>query len=331
MKESLNNGFALVLTLWVLAIISVLILTFGLSVNLSLKNATYMKDSIEGRGYTIAALNRLQLEIVYPPDRNKEKSKKKDSSSDNKKTSDTNEKTDSKDTSKSDSKDSGMSEKDKIKARKKAEWYFDILGTWYVEIEDWTVERERRSGTLASEIVVCVITAEDAKFDLKKIKEVEKLSEYSGILENIKNKFEEDKKFTLTCVPQLLMIEDVEGENYDGDGGDLKGLKNVLTTFSDGKVYVNTAVSESLTMIPGIDGNTAESIADQSECLSNIDELTSFIGTINEKDKKKIEKWLKFVPEYFRIKAYRSVNGIDELSEIVISIKNGKIETLLLK
>jgi hypothetical protein len=332
MKGSANDGFALVLTLWVLAIISVLILTFSLSVNLSLKNAAYMKDSIEGRGYTIAALNRLKLEVVYPPDKKKSKSKKDEKNSSDKSTSDSKSQDKSKDNTGDDSKKGKMSVEDKEKAKKRAEWYHKMLGKWYVEVEDWTVDRERRMNATSAELIVCEITAEDALFDLKKIKDIEKLGEYpEDILQNIKNKLKDDKKFALTCVPQLLIIDGVEGENYDGDSRDLKGLKNILTTFSDGKVYVNTAPSEALSMIPGLDGSVAESIAENTECLSSFDEVSDLIGSIEEKDKKKIEKWLKFVPEYFRIKAYRSVNGIDELSEVVVSIKDGKTETLLLK
>ena len=332
MNHKLNHGFALIFTLWVLAIISVLILTFTLSVNLSIKNATYMKDTIEGKFYTISALNRLKLEIIYPPDKQKGKSKKDEKSSDKNSSSNKNDQKSNEDKSNSDSGDKKTSKEDKEKAKKRAEWYYKVLGTWYIEIEDWTVDRERRMNALNSELVVCKITAEDALFDLKKIKDVEKLAEYpDDILENIKNEFNENKKFSLTCVPQLLTIDGVEGENYDGDGQDLKGLKNILTTFSDGKVYVNTAKSEALSMIPGVSGSSAEALADNTECISDFDEVKPLIGSIDEKDKKNLEKWLKYVPVYFRIKAYRNVNGIDELSEVVISIKDGSVETLLLK
>ena len=354
-----SSGFALIMTLWVLAIISVLLLTFSMSVNLSIKNASFLKDNIEGEGLTIAAVNRLKTAIVYPKDRNKaEKSdndKKDDSSansnssessnsssnnsrnkSSSNNTSNNNSSSNSSSKNSSSSSDSGSEKKEDPKTKeenkKRAEWYYKILGKWYIYTDDWRATREKELNTDPSQYILCEITAEDGKFDLKKINDVESLVGYpESILQNIKDKLKEDKKFTFTCVPQLLMINGVSGENYDGDGRDIKGLKNVLTTFSDGKVYINNTGSTALAFIPGMDPGAAQTIADNDQLISNFDELKQLIGTVDENTKKKMEKWLKFIPEYFKIRAYRNVSGVDEVTEAVISIKNGQIELLSLK
>ena len=125
------------------------------------------------------------------------------------------------------------------------------------------------------------------------------------------------------------MIDGVSGENYDGDGSSLKGLKNDLTTFSDGKIYINEANAEVLSLIPGMDASSAESVATAHECFTGMNDISALFDGANHQNK--IKQWLKFVPDYFRIIACKKVGGVNEISETVIKLKNGQIKTMLLK
>ena len=337
-----SRGFALVMTLWVLAILSSLLITFALSVNLSVKNAAYLKDSVYGKEIAKAAINRINASLVYPKDRNKakdDKSKKKgdDSSSSSSKSSSNNSSSSSGSNSSNsrdnnDSKQSEKSEKDKEEDIKRAEWYYKALGKWYVYLKDWRAVRDRDASSSLDEYVVCNIYAEDSKFDVKSINKVKSFDKYSDtILENIKEKFKKDKKYKITCVQQLLTIDGVKGENFDGDGRDMKGLRNILTAFSNGKVYVNKANAGALELVPGLDSSAARSIAEYDDLIYDSDKLKEVMGMISGNSKKTVKKWLQFIPEYFRIKAKYYSNGMSESAEAVVKIKDGEFSIVSLK
>ncbi|MCF7791059.1 MAG: hypothetical protein K9L78_01495 [Victivallales bacterium] len=315
-----NNGFALVLTLWILAIITTLLITFTLSVNLSIKNAQYLKEEIVDNALLTAAVNRLKPEIVYPGDRNK-KSRKKDSAENN----------NSPDDNQQNNKN-GKNKPSSQNNKNRAEWYYRVLGKWYVYIDDWSVSRDKKLNIDSDKYILCIVTAEDAKFDLRKFGDLKKIPNYSDeILQNIKTKIKEEKNFRFTCVPQLLTVNGVYGEQYDGDSMRLKGLKNILTTFSDGKIYANTACSQALALVPELDISTAETIARNNECIYDFKGLKELIGMGIKNNKNKLKKWLKFIPKYFKIKAYSNDQEIVQYKEAVVGIEDGSLKLLALK
>lgn len=80
-------------------------------------------------------------------------------------------------------------------------------------------------------------------------------------------------------ISELLLVKGVTGEMYTGQGSGKKsaapkgfgsspfedngyafGLKDVFTTFSDGRININTADANVLQLIPGVDAATAEAI-----------------------------------------------------------------------
>ena len=64
-----DEGLALILTLWVLMILSVLILTYTMSVNSNIKNASYLKDKIQASAYAEGALYLVAVNLIMPDDK----------------------------------------------------------------------------------------------------------------------------------------------------------------------------------------------------------------------------------------------------------------------
>ena len=325
-----DKAFALILTLWVLAILSVMLLTFAFAVNLNVKNATYIKSGITDGNIAMGAIDRVMVELIYPED--KKNSKSSDSKSSDSKSSDS-KSSDSKssDSSSNSSNNDSSKAEDKEAKKKRANWYYEVLGKWYVDTKDWSVSRDKSYSLDDSELVLCVVSAEDSKFPLSKINDIKSMPQYpESIITNMKEKAKEDKKFSLRCVSQLLTIDGVEGEVYDGDGRSMLGFKNIFTNFSDGKIYVNSTNSSVLSFIPDMEVSNAESIASNSgECISDAEQLGDLIGS-GANVKKIAEKWLKFEPEYFRITAYRDIDGDEISSEAVVSVKNTEIKVVFL-
>ena len=194
-----NRGFALVLTLWVLMILSVLMLTYSMSVNSNIKNATYLKDKILASTYADSALALIAVKLMPPKkDKSKKSGKGAGAQSDSADASDTGgaSNTSSTDTSNTDNtggsqaatgttgSSSGQSGT-KVDPKQVEESY-KKLGKWYVNSRDWSVSRQKPPGEDDEENIVidktkfrrpkivCEVSAEDAKFPLNSITKLKK-------------------------------------------------------------------------------------------------------------------------------------------------------------
>ena len=396
-----EEGFALILTLWVLMILSVLILTYSMSVNSNIKNASYLKDKMQASAYAEGVLYLAAVNLIYPDD----DKKKSDSSIGDSSGTDDSSNSSSTDSNSTDGKSNTESNKTAKVDPKQVEWYYEKLGRWHIDPKKWTISKDEISGNnvFAGEnpnivMLVCEVFAEDAKFPLNKItqfKEAPTATDMSPVvfsaikdyLKKIKKKQgstsssgtgsgsntdsntnsdstsgasgtgttsntgsgtssgsdstqgqssdktkDEDKDSygSFTCVEQLLEVDNVDADVYDGSIG-TPGLKDIMTVFSDGKVYVNKAKENVLSMVPGISSGAAGQIASQAATgnyLKSFDDLNSMIGA-NSADTSKAEKWLTLIPKYFRIKAKATVHGITCIAECVVKVEKNNIEFVL--
>lgn len=136
---------------------------------------------------------------------------------------------------------------------------------------------------------------------------------------------------SFSCVEQLLEVNNVDSDTYDGSTG-MSGLKDTMTVFSDGKIYINKAKEKVLAMIPGISSGAAGQMASQvatGNYLKSFDNLNSMIGA-NSADTSKAKKWLSLIPKYFRIRATAIVNGIMCTAECVAKVEKNNIEFVLM-
>jgi len=126
-------------------------------------------------------------------------------------------------------------------------------------------------------------------------------------------------------------VKNIDTDVYDGTKGKT-GLKNTMTVFTDGKVYVNTAKEAALALIPGISSGAAGEIASQAATgsyLKSFEDLNSMIGA-NTADTSKAKKWLTLIPTYFRIVSKVTVHGITCTAECVVKVKKSNINFVLM-
>ncbi len=388
-----QRGFALILTLWVLMILSVLVLTFTMSVNSNIENASYLKDKIQASVYAEGAIQLIAVNLIPPKDKNTDSSSSSGSSDSdsNSESSSSNNGSSASGSSSSSGSDSGSGlssseakgnrSGDKVD-EKQVEWFFEKLGKWYVDSENWSLSQNKSDSYYTDNkpvIIECVVTAEDAKFPLNSISKLKELPAssnmspivFSSIKEFLENKSEasdtgstaasnnssvqtddsesgtsnnassekssstntNDKKKSsgsFSCVAELLEVKDVDSDIFDGDIG-APGLKDYMTVFSDGKIYINGATKEALALVPGIDSGAASQIANQAQTgsyLKNFDNINSMIGA-NSADVSKAKQWLSLIPKYFRIKAKAEVHGISCTAECVVKIEKNNLKFVL--
>ena len=369
MLKSRDKGFALILTLWVLMILSVLILTYSMSVNSSIKNASYLRDKVQASAYANGALNLVAMSLIPPNDKKNEAN-----NDDNNKN-----KPDKKNKSDTKSNDSGTDKtgfSDKIN-KKQVEWFFEKIGVWYINSDDWTLSKDKPRDRDFSEekilkpIIVCEVYAEDAKFPLNKLSKLEEpppatvispliLSSIKDYLKTIKEKkavsdldtnidsdtssdseprqnktanLDKDKDIygDFTCVEQLLEVKNIDNDIYNGKAK-TTGLKNIMTVFSDGKLYVSKAKEEALALVPGITPGTAAQMASQPQrdsYVKSLDDLNSILGT-HASNTSKAKKWLSLTPKYFRIIARATVNRITCTAECVVKVEKENVKFVLI-
>ena len=398
-----QRGFALILTLWVLMILSVLVLTFTMSVNSNIENASYLKDKIQASTYAEGAIQLIAVSLIPPKDKSTDSSSSSSSGSDSgSKNSSSNNGSSSSDNNNNSSSNSssansnsnnsssssgstGNTSGDKVD-EKQVEWFFDKLGKWYVNTADWSLSRNKYDSYFGDGNVVeieCEVTAEDAKFPLNcigKLKDLPASSNMSPIVfksikEFLKNKSKDsdvasnnksndssaqanvtstanstgstdsnknsnptssdknDKKKStegFSCVAELLEVNDIDPDVFDGSVG-TPGLKDYMTVFSDGKIYINKTTKEALALVPGISSGAASQIAGQAQTgsyLKNFDNINSMIGA-NSADVSKAKEWLSLIPKYIRIKAKAKVHGISCTAECVVKIEKNNLKFVL--
>jgi len=68
----------------------------------------------------------------------------------------------------------------------------------------------------------------------------------------------DDMKFRL--LEELLIVEEIEPEEWYGDEEDERGIRDLFTVYGDGKIDLNSALPEVIEAIPGLDRRIADDI-----------------------------------------------------------------------
>lgn len=311
-KRGNNRGFALILTLWVLAILSVLLLTFSQMVRKNIKASSYFAKDVNASLLARGALKRVALELLpkEEPGRNAELAASRG----------------------------------------------ELLGTWFVDPVTWNATKinDTEFKTELDEYVICEITAEDSKLPLNKLTKAIylKLPAISPVIAEAiatrqkgspgespqsppdvsNNKPESGAPAgSFKTVEELLQVEGVEGPVYDGDK-EKPGLKQLLTSYSDGRIFLNGARKEVIRALPGVDDQLALEIANRIKAgkfFEKVEELKQVLG-VTPPLYKILAQWFKLTPAYYRIKAKASVNGIPGSAEGVIRISGKDVDVLFL-
>ena len=350
---SSERGFALLLTLWVLMILSVLMVTYSMAVNSNLKNASYLKDEIQASAYADGVLSLMAVNLIPP----------KDVQGDNSSSSGTNDNNSISSTGSGRGSSSSSGSSDKKNNSKLIKWYFKRLGKWYIDPKTWKISKDKISNTyeggrnVTRLRIECEVIAEDGKFPLNSITKLKKMPSGSNIsplvytnikdflkkkpdntdstddsddLDGIKKsdstKSKKDSYRSFSCVAELLEVRGIEGKIYDGEIGEI-GLKKMMTVFSSGKIYINNTNKKVLDLVPGLESGGAETITSKvvgGSCITSFDDLNSISNL------KKAKEWLSLTPEYFRIKSKVIYYGIVHNAECVVKIDKNNIKYYLM-
>ncbi|OGV77238.1 MAG: hypothetical protein A3K19_07035 [Lentisphaerae bacterium RIFOXYB12_FULL_65_16] len=136
-----------------------------------------------------------------------------------------------------------------------------------------------------------------------------------------------------SCVEDVLnRVDLMTPERYRGTA-DIPGFDQLLTTYSDGRVYLNGASRDVLGALPGlyedsqkgyetvdnIVARLAKAGGDSSQFFLHIEELQQVQG-VDPETLKRVTPWLKTVPEYYRIAARANVRGVLSTYEGVLHV-----------
>lgn len=317
-RQTIKNkkGFALILTLWVLAILSVLLLTFLRLVGTSTKASSYLSKDVQASALARGGLKRVALELLP---------------------------------------------REKLgKGEELAAIKGERLGTWLVDPADWSVKQvqdKKEIGAL-DEYVLCEITAEDAKLPADKMTRemYAKLPQVSPVLaetiitaakagkagpEALKEPKEaapprsgkeiEEAGEGLKAIEQLLLVAGVTGKVYDGTEEE-PGLQDLLTLYSDGKIYINGARREVIRAIPGVDEQLATELAariGKAGAFERVEEVKNVLG-VTPAIYKSLANWIKVMPAYYRIRATAFSNGIHRTVEGVMTLEKENVNVVFM-
>lgn len=305
-----NRGFALILTLWVLAILSVLLLTFSIMVRGNVKAGSYLSKDVQASVAARGAIKRVALELLPKEE-------------------------------------VGSTAE---AARAKGEQ----LGSWFVDPAAWSAVRMNGGEfkTELEEYVTCEVTAEDAKLPLNKLTK-EMLSKLPNLSPVTAEAIVANRKGgapsqaapeggasreqgaggkgagAFATVEELLQVDGVEGAPYDGDK-ETPGLKHLLTTYTDGRMFVNAAKKEALRALPGVDEQLAAEIAgriNSGRFFEKVEDLKQVPG-VTPTIYKVLAQWLKVSPAYYRIKATANAGGVARTVEAVVEVDSDGVEVL---
>jgi len=212
------------------------------------------------------------------------------------------------------------------------------LGSWIINPDDWTVEQTEKPEDDVDRYIWCEITAEDAKIPLTKVTKsmLGKVPEITPvqsefIADFIKMK-KKDKTAQIQFVEEIFKVKDVDYKLFWGEE-ETPGLIDLVTTFSDGKVYINRATAEVLKMIPGVDEQVANEIKTMIEgekYFERVEDLRSVMG-VTPPIYKSLKKWAKVKPSYYRIKSTAYVSGITRDAEGVIKLSQKDLEIVYIR
>lgn len=291
------SGMVLVLTLWVLAILSLLLLTLFTSTNLNTKLAVAAKEDAGRKSIGNGAIYAVLRDLIEQHRKNEKKKKPRESS--------------------------GSKESTYFMEGKE-------LGFYVVDPTGWKVskygEDSRFADTnwLSKNYAVCYVTAEDAKARLNGMKK-ENLEKLPGVTETVADAIEKlmkKKENKLSCIEELLTIREIRGDIYDGDGEKNAGLKNCLTVFSGGQLYINRATAPAIAAALKIELSQAAKLAEavkSKHYFYDMDAVASAAGA----DASKLSGTIGLTCQTYRIKACVISGGRPETVEAVITLQKG--------
>lgn len=288
-----DNGFALMLTLWVLAVLSVIALTLSMIVSANVKAASYLEKDVRALYLARGAVNRMIVEL---------------------------------------SNFNLLDEGDALTEEKLKEpliWVIDPA-EWDATRGDLQELIDKIDMEALDEYILCEARLEDVKLPLNKMtkKILYKIPGFSRVAaESIASAVKAKKDSGgFRSVQELLAIDGITPEIFYGDE-ETEGLRYFFTTNTDGKVFINGARKEILMAIPGLNKTTVEKIRSRAEGgnpVKDIKELKKIMKSKKrrlEKNKlKKLKKWVSFNPAFYRVKAKAYVNGVTRDVEAVVKV-----------
>jgi len=297
-----RDGMVLVLTLWVLAVLSLLLLTLVMSINLTTKKTISLKsDAIAGaigRGAVFAVTqDLLKLRVELKKDLKKEKNDEK-------------------------SNKNNAVNTDNISIQL---IQGDEMGFYLVDPDGWTVTKKTEMNDFPSNAswryktyAVCHVMPEDAKAPLNKFKKenwmripsvTEELT--ADIMKLMKNR---DNK--LSSVEELLTIKGIQGKLYDGDDSS-PGFKNILTVVLNGKININHASPEAIAAALDIELKNAIPIAEAVKEKHYFVSMKDVEGVL-KLDAQTLASTVSLASNVYRIKAYVIIHGHVKKMEAVV-------------
>ena len=308
-RSGSSRGSALVVTLWITAVLSILLGVVVIEVHSLSQGTSYESDLASAVGWSQGAVHRLAAELynrrggaderarggglgfwlVYPP----------------------------------------LAADDE--ASVKGLYTPSVITGSYATAWDCTPitvdDRPTDSSLLWIEVTV---KAEDAKLPLEQIL---KQADGEMLLQQLPNLTaplaaaicheRELTRLPYSCVEDVLnRVAMLTPERYRGTA-DIPGFDQLLTTYSDGRVYLNGATRDVLGSLPGLYADVqkgyetvdnivarlAKATGDHSQYFLQVSDLQQVQG-VDPETYKKVSPWLKTVPEYYRIEARASVRGV---------------------
>jgi type II secretory pathway component PulK len=308
-----NRGFALILTLWVLAILSVMLLTFSRLVATSTKASSYLSKDVQASALARGALKRVALELLP-----QEKLGKGE-------------------------------ELAAIKGERLGLWLVDPADWSVKQLSDKkeigaldeyvlceiTAEDSRlpaarvtramyaKLPNVSPVLAEAIIAAAQAGAEGADAKD--------GAESSRPGKEPDSAGPGLKFVEQLLLVDGVQGKVYDGTK-DQPGLKDLLTIHSDGKIYINGARREVIGAIPGVDEQLAAELharIGKGGAFERIEEVNGVLG-VTPAIYKSLAGWIKVMPAFYRIRATAFSHGVHRTVEGVITLEKAKVDVIFM-
>jgi len=288
-----DRGMVLVLTLWILVILSLFLFSVSQTVHLHTTQAMAFKRECGGEGIGHGAIFAVTRELV----KQRAELKKVQSNKDDDR--------------------AGVLEKKNMRGEE--------LGFYLVNPEDWKVSKYDNENKFSSDkkwdgksFAICYVIAEDAKGPLNVFGEKNWLR-FPMVTREM---FLAIKELTgkaggrLLCVEQLLAARELQGKFYDGEKGRGR-LDELLTTFSSGKIYINRAEALPLSVTLDMDIEKATVIADALKknyyfyTLESLEKISGIsAGVLADK--------ISLTCMTYRIKVYSFIGGYPQKMEAVV-------------
>jgi len=285
-----KKGFVLILTLWILAILSLWLWIASSTTKVGLQFASYFRKKVRAQYLARGAIRRLVAEIASLRGIDKEKNKKIITGYYLGK---------------------WVVYPEKWKVKKLTKSFEKVRGNEFVICK---IKAED------SKIPVNYITDKM----MRKMKFLDPVVIQRIITWRKTHKKQGGFRFT----EEFLKIEGISPELYFGKKN-FPGLKDIFTSYSKGKIYINGITKkEILKIIPGVDRDLAseiEEILSSGKKFSKIEDLKHVMG-VTPVIYKSLTMWVKVFPAFYRIEAEAHVGGVVANASAVYFIRGRRIK-----